>query len=202
MRLLTGACADGAAQAGAFSSALPWMSSGEPSPAKKLRTDGMAARRAVTFVTGNAKKLQEVWRRSVCAPAGLLTHTRQGLQGCSPGCRSRMRPHARVYVHTYAHVCTHARMMHACIHVCMHACMYACTYACIYECKHTHALTHTHTRTRRTRTYAHTTRQVQKIMGDAVPMISQKIDLPELQGTPEDVSREKCKAKKTKNKVT
>jgi hypothetical protein len=35
--------------------------------------------------------------------------------------------------------------------------------------------------------------QVQKIMGDAVPMVSQKIDLPELQGTPEDVSREKCK---------
>lgn len=81
----------GVLQAGAFSS-LPLMSSAESS-AKKLKTDNMAARRAVTFVTGNAKKLQEV----------------------------------------------------------------------------------------------------QKIMGDAVPMVSQKIDLPELQGTPEDVSREKCK---------
>jgi hypothetical protein len=30
-------------------------------------------------------------------------------------------------------------------------------------------------------------------MGQAVPLVSQKIDLPELQGTPEDVSREKCK---------
>jgi inosine/xanthosine triphosphate pyrophosphatase family protein len=27
----------------------------------------------------------------------------------------------------------------------------------------------------------------------SVPLVSRKIDLPELQGTPEDVSREKCK---------
>ena len=75
----------------AFSSQ-PFMSGSEPA-AKKLRTDSMAARRTITFVTGNAKKLQEV----------------------------------------------------------------------------------------------------QKIMGDAVPMVNKKIDLPELQGSPEDVSREKCK---------
>ena len=73
-------------------SAPPFMSSAPEPAAKKPRAEGMAARRAVTFVTGNAKKLQEV----------------------------------------------------------------------------------------------------QKIMGDAIPLVNQKIDLPELQGTPEEVSRQKC----------
>jgi len=35
--------------------------------------------------------------------------------------------------------------------------------------------------------------EVQQIMGDSIPMVSKKIDLPELQGSPEDVSREKCR---------
>eukprot|EP00960_Hanusia_phi_P010100 295048-Hanusia_phi.AAC.2 len=46
-------------------------------------------------------------------------------------------------------------------------------------------------------------RVVQKIIGDAIPMQSQKIDLPELQGPPEEVSREKCRlaAKQIKGPV-
>ncbi|EKX32894.1 hypothetical protein GUITHDRAFT_120918 [Guillardia theta CCMP2712] len=45
--------------------------------------------------------------------------------------------------------------------------------------------------------------EVQKIIGDAIPMTNQKIDLPELQGAPEDVSREKCRlaAKQVKGPV-
>lgn len=39
----------------------------------------------------------------------------------------------------------------------------------------------------------HTLLQVQQIVGDELPLVSKKIDLPELQGSPEDVSREKCK---------
>lgn len=35
--------------------------------------------------------------------------------------------------------------------------------------------------------------EVQKIVGDSIPLVSRSIDLPELQGTPEEVSREKCK---------
>eukprot|EP00292_Cryptomonas_paramecium_P015929 CAMPEP_0113670362 /NCGR_PEP_ID=MMETSP0038_2-20120614/5096_1 /TAXON_ID=2898 /ORGANISM="Cryptomonas paramecium" /LENGTH=206 /DNA_ID=CAMNT_0000586373 /DNA_START=57 /DNA_END=677 /DNA_ORIENTATION=+ /assembly_acc=CAM_ASM_000170 len=35
--------------------------------------------------------------------------------------------------------------------------------------------------------------EVQKIVGDSIPMMSRSIDLPELQGTPENVSREKCR---------
>jgi hypothetical protein len=35
--------------------------------------------------------------------------------------------------------------------------------------------------------------QVQQIVGDELHLVSKKIDLPELQGAPEDVSREKCK---------
>jgi len=36
-------------------------------------------------------------------------------------------------------------------------------------------------------------KEVQAIMGSAVPMVNQNLDLPELQGTPEDVAKEKCK---------
>mmetsp|Transcript_18688 Transcript_18688/g.37984 ORF Transcript_18688/g.37984 Transcript_18688/m.37984 type:complete len:238 (-) Transcript_18688:27-740(-) len=36
-------------------------------------------------------------------------------------------------------------------------------------------------------------KEVQAIMGSAVPMVNKNLDLPELQGTPEDVSKEKCK---------
>jgi len=35
--------------------------------------------------------------------------------------------------------------------------------------------------------------EVQKIVGDSIALVNRKIDLPELQGSPEDVSREKCK---------
>mmetsp|Transcript_18601 Transcript_18601/g.46938 ORF Transcript_18601/g.46938 Transcript_18601/m.46938 type:complete len:205 (-) Transcript_18601:120-734(-) len=35
--------------------------------------------------------------------------------------------------------------------------------------------------------------EVRAIVGEELPMTSKKIDLPELQGEPEDVSREKCK---------
>eukprot|EP00286_Rhodomonas_abbreviata_P013434 CAMPEP_0181321958 /NCGR_PEP_ID=MMETSP1101-20121128/18973_1 /TAXON_ID=46948 /ORGANISM="Rhodomonas abbreviata, Strain Caron Lab Isolate" /LENGTH=190 /DNA_ID=CAMNT_0023429841 /DNA_START=61 /DNA_END=633 /DNA_ORIENTATION=- len=36
-------------------------------------------------------------------------------------------------------------------------------------------------------------KEVQAIMGSVVPLVNQKIDLPELQGTPEEVAIEKCK---------
>jgi hypothetical protein len=84
-----------AAQAGAFSSSsLPLMSSGEPSPAKKLRVDQMAARRAVTFVTGNAKKLQEVCG-GPCTNPHLLA---------DPALRQEL-PHARAHAQTPKRVC-------------------------------------------------------------------------------------------------
>ena len=69
-------------QADAFISS-PWMSGGSEPAAKKLRAGGMAARRAVTFVTGNAKKLQEVppvrppaeWTQRGCARGATSTGT-------------------------------------------------------------------------------------------------------------------------------
>eukprot|EP00123_Amoebidium_parasiticum_P013578 comp22039_c0_seq1/m.32005 comp22039_c0_seq1/g.32005 ORF comp22039_c0_seq1/g.32005 comp22039_c0_seq1/m.32005 type:complete len:193 (-) comp22039_c0_seq1:470-1048(-) len=35
--------------------------------------------------------------------------------------------------------------------------------------------------------------EVVAIVGDSVPLISRKLDLPELQGEPEDISKEKCR---------
>ena len=88
-----------AAQAGAFSSSsLPLMSSGEPSPAKKLRVEGMAARRAVTFVTGNAKKLQEVCG-GPCANLHLSAY---------PALHQKL-PHACAHAHTPKRVCPKSR---------------------------------------------------------------------------------------------
>mmetsp|Transcript_21019 Transcript_21019/g.37231 ORF Transcript_21019/g.37231 Transcript_21019/m.37231 type:complete len:196 (+) Transcript_21019:52-639(+) len=36
-------------------------------------------------------------------------------------------------------------------------------------------------------------REVRAIIGEEIPLVNQKLDLPELQGEPEEVAREKCK---------